>query len=114
MNNVRFMRLCKGRQTNKQTIPPPPPPPPKKKKSEKMSCVEKCKTSWALVFARHSFSHNDDDDDDDDDDVGLNVLGCRADILRTNCNKLLKLRINGVGVGGGGGDGGRFSFVQCV
>ena len=25
------------------------------------------------------------DDDDDDDDVGLNVLGCRADILGTNC-----------------------------
>ena len=22
----------------------------------------------------------------DDDDVGLNVLGCRADILGTNCN----------------------------
>ena len=24
----------------------------------------------------------------DDDDVGLSVLGCRADILGTNCNKL--------------------------
>ena len=61
-----------------------------------MSCVKKCKTSWALVFARHSISHNDDDDD-----VRLNVLGCRADILGTNCNKLLKLRINGMGVGVG-------------
>ena len=29
---------------------------------------------------------------DDDDDVGLNVLGCRADILGTNCNKLWKLK----------------------
>ena len=37
------------------------------------------------------------------DDVGLNVLGCR-DILGTNCNKLLKLKINGGG-GGGGGEG---------
>ena len=27
-----------------------------------------------------------DDDDDDDDDAVLNVLGCRADILGTNCN----------------------------
>ena len=26
----------------------------------------------------------DDDDDDDDDDVGLNVLGCLADILGTS------------------------------
>ena len=25
------------------------------------------------------------DDDDDDDDVELNVLGCRVDILGTNC-----------------------------
>ena len=42
-----------------------------------------------------------DDDDDDDDDVGLKVLGCRANILGTNCNKLIKLKING----GGGGEG---------
>ena len=28
------------------------------------------------------------------DDVRLNVLGCVADILGTNCNKLLKLTIN--------------------
>ena len=47
------------------------------------------------------------------DDVGLNILGGVADILGTNCNKLLKLTINqcefwggGVGVGGGGGGGG--------
>ena len=34
------------------------------------------------------YIHNDDDDDDDDDDgdddVRLNVLRCRADILRTH------------------------------
>ena len=48
-----------------------------------------------------------DDDDDDDDDVGLNVLGCRADILGTNCNKLLKLKINR----GWGWD--RFTFSTC-
>ena len=29
---------------------------------------------------------DDDDDDDDDDDVGLRVLGCRVDMLGTNCN----------------------------
>ena len=34
----------------------------------------------------------DDDDDDVDDDVGLHVLGCRVDILGTNCNKLLKTK----------------------
>ena len=33
------------------------------------------------------------------DDVGFYVLGCRADILGTNCNKLFKE------VGGGGGGG---------
>ena len=39
---------------------------------------------------------------------GLNVLGCPADILGTNCNKLLKLKINEGGVVGerGGGGGG--------
>ena len=36
------------------------------------------------------------------DDVGFYVLGCRADILGTNCNKLLKLKLC-VCVGGGGG-----------
>ncbi len=40
-----------------------------------------------------------DDDDDDDDDVGLHVLGCRVDILGTNCKKLLKVKMSG---GGGG------------
>ena len=34
-------------------------------------------------------------------DVGLHVLGCRVDILGTNCKKLLKLKVSG-GVGGGG------------
>ena len=39
---------------------------------------------------------DDEDDDDDDDDVGpgLNVLGCRADMLGTNYNRLLKLKVN--------------------
>ena len=36
-------------------------------------------------------------------DVGLHVLGCRVDILGTNCKKLLKLKVSG-GVGGGGGE----------
>ena len=40
---------------------------------------------------------------DDDANVGLNVLGCRADIFRTNCNKLLKLKIKGGEEVGGGG-----------
>ena len=43
----------------------------------------------------------------DDDDVVLNVLGCRVGKLGTNCNKLLKLKIEG------GGGGGRFSFSTC-
>ena len=34
----------------------------------------------------------------DDDDVGLYVLGCRVDILGTNCTKLLKVKMSG-GVG---------------
>ena len=36
------------------------------------------------------------------DDVGFHVLGCRADILGTNCSKLLKLKISEGGGGGGG------------
>ena len=36
-----------------------------------------------------------------DDDVGLHVLGCRVDILGTNCTKLLKVKMSG---GGGGGE----------
>ena len=36
-------------------------------------------------------------------DVWLNVLGCRVDILGTNCSKLLKLKINWRGGGGGVG-----------
>ena len=43
----------------------------------------------------------------DDDDVGLHVLGCRVDILGTNCKKLLKVKMSG-GVGGG-----RFGFSTC-
>ena len=40
--------------------------------------------------------------------MGLHVLGCRVDILGTNCNKLLKLKMSGEGgrPGGGGGVGG--------
>ena len=36
-----------------------------------------------------------------DDDVGLHVLGCRVDILGTNCKKLLKVKVSGGGGGGG-------------
>ena len=43
----------------------------------------------------------------DDDDVGLPVLGCRVDILGTNCKKLLKVKMSG------GGGGGRFGFSTC-
>ena len=42
----------------------------------------------------------------DDDDVGMHVLGCRVDILGTNCTKHLKLKISVcvcVCVWGGGG-----------
>ena len=38
----------------------------------------------------------------DDDHVGRHVLGCRVDILGTNCKKLLKLKMSVVGGGGGG------------
>ena len=40
--------------------------------------------------------------------MGLYVLGCRVDMLGTNCKKLLKLKMSG-----GGGGGGRFSFSTC-
>ena len=43
---------------------------------------------------------------DDDDDVGLHVLGCRVDILGTNCRKTLKSKDEW-------GGGGRFSFSTC-
>ena len=45
-----------------------------------------------------------------DGDVGLHVLGCRVDILGTNCKKLLKVKMSG---GGGGGGGSRFGFSTC-
>ena len=45
---------------------------------------------------------------DDYDDVGLHVLGCRVDILGTNCKKLSKVKMSGEG-----GGGGRFSFSTC-
>ena len=41
--------------------------------------------------------------------MGLHVLGCRVDILGTNCNKLLKLKMGGRG----GPPGSRFSFSTC-
>ena len=51
--------------------------------------------SWTLgldaPFLCRSLTDDDDDNDDDDDDdgdVGLRVLGCRVDILGTNCNTL--------------------------
>ena len=31
------------------------------------------------------------DDDDDDDDVELHVLGCRVDILGTNCDQCVSM-----------------------
>ena len=34
-----------------------------------------------------------------DDDVGLYVLGCRVDILGTNCTKHLKVKMSGEGGG---------------
>ena len=35
----------------------------------------------------------------DDDDVGLHDLGCRVDILGTNCKKLLQVKMWGWGGG---------------
>ena len=40
---------------------------------------------------------DDEERPTDDDDVGLHVLGCRVDILRTNCKKLLKVKMSGEG-----------------
>ena len=47
--------------------------------------------------------------------MGLYVLGCRVDILGTNCKKLLKVKMSGGGGGGGGGGrrGSRCSFSTC-
>ena len=42
-------------------------------------------------------------------DAGFHVLGCRVDILGTNCKKLLKVKMSG----GGGGGGSRFGFSTC-
>ena len=41
-------------------------------------------------------------------DVGLHVLGCRVDILGTNCKKLLKVKMSG---GGGGGASLQLQYV---
>ena len=48
---------------------------------------------------------------DDDDDVGLYVLGCRVDILGTNCTKLLKVKMSG---GGGGGERVALASVRVI
>ena len=40
--------------------------------------------------------------EDADVELGLHVLGCRVDILGTNCKKLLKVKMSGGGGGGGG------------
>ena len=49
----------------------------------------------------------------EDDDVGLHVLGCRVDILGTNCKKLLKLKMS-VCVCGGGGGGVALASVRVI
>ena len=49
--------------------------------------------------AQYSRDAKDNVGQDVDDDVGLHVLGCRVDILGTNCKKLLKVKVGG---GGGG------------
>ena len=46
-------------------------------------------------------------------DVGLYVLGCRVDILGTNCRKLLKVKISGRG-GGGGGERVALALVRVI
>ena len=51
---------------------------------------------------------------DDDDDVGFHVLGCRVDILGTNCKKVLKVKMSGGGGGGGGGGKGESLQLQYV
>ena len=43
------------------------------------------------VMFRCVFVDDDDDDDDDGDDVELNVLGCRVDILGTNCDQCVRM-----------------------
>ena len=40
--------------------------------------------------------------------MGLHVLGCRFDILGTNCKKLLKVKMSG------GGEGGESLWLQYV
>ena len=34
---------------------------------------------------------DDDDDNDDDDDAELNVVGCRVDILGTDCDQCVSM-----------------------
>ena len=63
--------------------------------------------SWCSEATQYKVQVGDNDDDVDDD-VGLNVLGYRADILGTKCNKLLKLKING---GRGGWKSLQFQYV---
>ena len=48
------------------------------------------------------------------DDVVLRDLGCRVDILGTNCKKLLKLKMSVCGGGGGGGRGVASALSTCI
>ena len=56
-------------------------------------------TQVYIIFCLHFFHHSQLETKKDtppplidEDDVELNVLGCQADILGTNCKKLLKLK----------------------
>ena len=57
-----------------------------------------------MIYKYYMFSFTNDD-------VGLHVLGCRVDILGTNCTKILKVKMSG-GWGGGGWES-RFGFSTC-
>ena len=54
---------------------------------------ERAQTDSASAVCMFAEWPKDDDDDEDDDDVELRVLGCRVDILGTNCGSMVRCSI---------------------
>ena len=72
-----------------------------KKKAQNAIKILKIRRNQQEVISRESIHYLAVFGKEAGDDVGLHFLGCRVDILGTNCKKLLKVKMGGGGWGGG-------------
>ena len=91
---------------------PKPKKQKQKQKAQNAIKILKIRRNQQEVISRESIHYLAVFGKEAGDDVGLHFLGCRVDILGTNCKKLLKVKMGGGG-GGGGGGGSRLSFSTC-